>query len=277
MATQNDLAGYVGWVRGHFIDVDGVFGAQCWDQWSHYATNFLGVPAWPTYTNAGGTHPHSGYACNVFHNASRSGLTQWFDVVWPGEELHPGDVLFWEYGTAWYPWSHVATLLALMPNGMARCLTQNPGAVQVADLIMRGYIGALRPKKLHVGTVNINRTPAIPASKKHVIEEEPIMATYFEATANSSPLVEGDAGSSRIWAGEGREITSKDAQGRTFKAKYSNLWERSDDGTIRRLFVQEAAAIRAAYEAGGRKFPVAQVHGNAIEQMYLVERTEPKL
>lgn len=100
------------------------------------------------------------------------------------------------------------------------------------------------------------------------------MATYFEATANSTPLADG---TSRIWAGEGRKVQSKDASGRVFEATYSNLWERSDDGSIRRLFVGEAAAIRAAYEAAGRKFPVAQVHGNAIEQMYLVARPEPKL
>lgn len=33
----------------------------------------------PTYTNAGGTHRHQGYACNVHHNAAAAGRGQWFD------------------------------------------------------------------------------------------------------------------------------------------------------------------------------------------------------
>ncbi len=274
MASRADLEGYVGWVRGLFIDVDKVFGAQCWDQWSHYA-QWLGVPAWPTYSNAGGSSPHGGWACNVYHNARAAGLEQWFEILPASAIPRPGDVAFWEFGSAWYPGSHVATVLAVTHGGrMLRCLTQNPGAVQIADLIVDGLIGYLRPCALIVGDVDASRTPALTASQKTIMEEEPIMATYFEATANSTPLADG---TSRIWAGEGRKVRSQDAAGRVFEATYANLWERSDDGRIRRLFVDEAAAIRAAYEASGRKLPVAQVHGNAIEQMYLVARPEPAL
>lgn len=167
MATQTDLARYIAGVRNRYIDVDGVFGAQCWDQWSHYASAFLGVPSWPTYTNAGGTHPHGGYACNVYHNAARSGLTQWFEILGPGDTPRAGDVAFWEYGSAWYPWSHVATVLEVTHGGsMLRCLTQNPGAVQISDLVTRGIIGYLRPRALTIGSVDASRTPAISASQK---------------------------------------------------------------------------------------------------------------
>lgn len=93
------------------------------------------------------------------------------------------------------------------------------------------------------------------------------MAVYFRATSNSSPLKPGDAGSSRIWAGEDRVIDG---------VTYSGVWERSEDGTIRRLFAAEWAGIVAAYAASGRKVPVADVHGNVIEQMYLAKRSEPK-
>lgn len=166
MATQETLAAYVDSVRHKFIDVDGVFGAQCWDQWSHYATNFLGVPSWPTYTNAGGTGPHSGYACNVWHNFEGSGLSEWFVKVGPGEQMRAGDVPIWEYGTVWYPWSHIATLLEVRSNGMLRCLTQNPGAAQVADLIPRGLLGALRPRKLTVGDLDTGKTPTLTSQQK---------------------------------------------------------------------------------------------------------------
>jgi len=166
VATESDLAAYVQRVRGDYIDVDGVFGAQCWDQWSHYAM-WLGVPAWPTYTNAGGTWPHQGYACNVYHNARAAGLTKWFEILPAGVTPRPGDVAFWEYGSAWYPWSHVATVLAVTHGGrMLRCLTQNPGAVQIADLITSGIIGYLRPRALITGSVDSSRTPTLTASEK---------------------------------------------------------------------------------------------------------------
>lgn len=163
---SKDLNAYVYEYIGWAIDVDNAYGAQCWDQWSHYATNFLGVPSWPTYTNAGGTWPHGGYACNVYHNAAAAGLLAWFDVLPADADPRPGDVAFWEYGSAWYPWSHVATVLGMVRPGMLRCLTQNPGAVQVADLIMRGIIGYLRPKETIYYNGIPNRTPAIPASVK---------------------------------------------------------------------------------------------------------------
>lgn len=106
-------------------------------------------------------------------------------------------------------------------------------------------------------------TPSTPAKQ----EEDDIMAIYLEATQNSSPTKPGDSGSSRIWAGTDRVIAG---------AKYSGVWERSEDGTIRRLFAAEWEAIQAAYAAAGRPIPYATVHGNAIEQMYLVNRAEPK-
>lgn len=113
-------------------------------------------------------------------------------------------------------------------------------------------------------------TPAPEPEEDH----EDDMTLYFEATENSTPLTDG---TSRIWAGEGRKVKSRDAEGRVFEATYSGVWERSPDGSIRRLFAAEWPAIRAAIEASGRKVPIAQVHGNAIEQMYLVARTEPVL
>lgn len=269
MATQQDLANYVASVRSRLIDVDGVFGAQCWDQWSSYA-QWLGVPAGPTYTNAGGTSPHSGYACNVYHNARSAGLGQWFEILPASAIPHPGDVAFWEFGSAWYPLSHVATVLEPPSKGaLLRCLTQNPGHVQVADLIMRGIIGYLRPRGLTIGAVDISKTPTLTASQKQ--EDEDIMALYFEASANSSPIRTLPSGSpdpsaSRIWAGDGRVIDG---------TTYSGVWERSEDGSIRRLFKQEWEGIVSAYAAAGRRIPLARVHGNAIEQMYLVKRAEP--
>ncbi|MEV8338522.1 CHAP domain-containing protein [Leucobacter sp. NPDC077196] len=161
------LEQYIASVRSRFIDVDGWFGAQCWDQWSHYATNFIGVPALTTWADAGGSNPHSGYACNVHHNAHAAGLGRWFEILPASATPRAGDVAFWEYGSAWYPWSHVATVLNVVNGGrMLRCLTQNPGAVQIADLITNGIIGYLRPRILSVGAVDASKTPTLTNSQK---------------------------------------------------------------------------------------------------------------
>ena len=99
------------------------------------------------------------------------------------------------------------------------------------------------------------------------IEQEPIMAVYLRATGNSSPIDAKNPGSSRIWAGPNRLIDG---------ALYSDVWERSDDGSVRRLFPGEWAAIQAAYKTAGRIVPLADISGNELEKMYLVKRTEPK-
>ncbi len=161
------LEQYIASVRSRFIDVDGWFGAQCWDQWSHYATNFIGVPALTTWADAGGSNPHSGYACNVHHNAHAAGLGRWFEILPASASPRAGDVAFWEYGSAWYPWSHVATVLDVVQGGrMLRCLTQNPGAVQIADLITNGIIGYLRPRALNVGNVDTAKTNTLTLTQK---------------------------------------------------------------------------------------------------------------
>lgn len=193
--TKN-IEAYIATVRGQFIDVDGVFGAQCWDQFSHYAM-WLGVPAWPTYTSAGGTTPHGGYACNVHHNALSAGLTEWFEILPANITPRKGDVAFWEFGSAWYPWSHVATVLEVTHGGRTlRCLTQNPGAVQIADLITSGIIGYLRPRVPIAGTPNANKTPPVLASAKGRSKNS--MATLYVTTGNNKRP--GQGGNSPTYA-----------------------------------------------------------------------------
>lgn len=214
------LEQYVSRVRGQFIDADRAFGAQCWDQWSHYATSFLGVPAWPTYTNAGGTHPHPGWACNVYHNARASGLDRWFEILPASATPRAGDVAFWELGSVWFPLSHVATVLAPPgKGGLIRCLTQNPGAVQISDLIMRGIIGYLRPISLNVGNVDTNKTPALTApQKKEGSDMARFIGSYIggdkntPASKNQCVIYEPTSGFYTTWSGADQAYTNEMAR-----------------------------------------------------------------
>lgn len=241
------LSLYVASVRSLFIDVDGWFGAQCWDQWSHYATNFLGVPALTTWADAGGSSPHSGYACNVFHNARAAGLEQWFEILPADAAPQAGDVAFWEYGSAWYTTSHVATVLEVLAGGrLLRCLTQNPGAVQIADLITNGLIGYLRPRALVVGDLNSSKTPTLTNSEKEDSMSENIGA-YIVTDFSKLPAPEKrdcvifntDSGFYTAFSGVSQEYINE--QSRTYGVKRNfgriakDQWDRYDKPALDRL------------------------------------------
>lgn len=89
-------------------------------------------------------------------------------------------------------------------------------------------------------------------------QEEISMSTiYARATKNSTPVIPGDDGSSRIWAGDDRVI-----QG----VAYSGVWAiDTTTGTARRLTMAEWRIVQGAYAATDKPVPVADTHGNDLE------------
>lgn len=139
MSQWND---YLASVDGVGIDVDGNYGPQCWDLWSHYAMNMFGASMWATSTNSGGTYHRPGYACEIWHNFSGSPLGNWFTPVTGTPQR--GDVAIWEWGSAVGPMSHIA-LVVEDRGGSILCMTQNPGASHYGQLSKDGILGYLRP------------------------------------------------------------------------------------------------------------------------------------
>ena len=134
---------YLASVNGVGINVDGAWGNQCWDLWSHYAVNLLGVTYWRTGTNAGGGCPdHPGYTCGLWKTFDRSGLNQWFTPHTGTPQR--GDVAIWEWGSPVGPNSHVAIVVEDRGNNVY-CMTQNPGNSHYANLSKAGILGYLRP------------------------------------------------------------------------------------------------------------------------------------
>ena len=134
---------YLASVDGVAIDVDGSWGAQCWDLWSHYAVNLIGATYWNTGTNAGGGCPaHPGYTCGLWYGFDRSGLGQWFTPHTGTPQR--GDVAIWEWGSPVGPNSHVAIVVEDR-GGSVLCMTQNPGASHYGNLSKAGILGYLRP------------------------------------------------------------------------------------------------------------------------------------
>lgn len=133
-------------VNGKAIDLDGYYGAQCWDLWGHYATNLIGVaPARLTYTGAGGgCRQHPGYTCGVWYGFDRSGLNRWFTPVSASEPAKPGDVAIWDYGYPATPLSHIAVVVEDR-GGSVYTMTQNPGPSHYGQITKNGLLGYLRP------------------------------------------------------------------------------------------------------------------------------------
>lgn len=144
-------------VDGQLIDHDEVpvgMKYQCQDLWIDFAIKVVGVPKSMTPTWAGGASPHSGHACNVYHNAIAAGLGQYFTVLDADAEARPGDVAFWErFGI--YQGSHVAIVTEDLGTEL-RLMSQNASAgsspTGYVTLPKRTLLGYLRPRTLDLGT-----------------------------------------------------------------------------------------------------------------------------
>ena len=130
-------------VNGRSVEMDTSYGAQCWDLWSHYAVNMLGVTYGQTGTQAGGGCPqHYGYTCGIWKGFGGSRLNQWFTPHTGTPQR--GDVAIWDWGSPVGPNSHVAIVVEDR-GGSVYCMTQNPGAAHYAQLSKAGILGYLRP------------------------------------------------------------------------------------------------------------------------------------
>lgn len=140
---MSQFTDYLASVDGVALDVDGNYGPQCWDLWTHYATTLIGVdPWWLCGTNSGGGCPyHSGYTCGIWFGFG-SNLNPWFTQV--SGPPQRGDVAIWDYGSAPAPLSHVAIVVEDRGDSVLT-MTQNPGACHYGQISKSGILGYLRP------------------------------------------------------------------------------------------------------------------------------------
>ena len=132
--------------EGVTVDVDGMYGGQCWDLWSRYAQDVYGVPQADTNTT-------DGWACSVYTTkyGQSAALQAAFDKLPSSATPRKGDVAFWN-NPGWASLSnHVAIVLADQGANVL-CLSQNPGPTQRMSLTKTGIIGYLRPKEEDMAT-----------------------------------------------------------------------------------------------------------------------------
>ena len=111
---------------GKAYDIDGFYGAQCWDGYAKYCS-FLEVPATHCYP--------SGYVKSIWEERKKNGILKSFDEV---DVLQPGDVVVFKETPGWTPLSHVAMFDHDAGGGYGWFYGQNQG----------GYNGAFNTVKL---------------------------------------------------------------------------------------------------------------------------------
>jgi LysM repeat protein len=198
--------------NGRRIDVDGFPDAnvyQCWDLWSDYAQRVLGLEQPQTVTYAGEKGHHRGYACNVFHGASKAGLLKTFEQLSAAADAHLGDVAFWDKG-ARFPGSHVAIVVEDR-GATLLTLSQNPGAAQYVELPKVSLIGYLRPRA-DVGQGK--PSGQAPAVGEYIVRKGDTLGAIAKANRTTvAALVKanGIADPDKITTGQRLKLTGKQA------------------------------------------------------------------
>ena len=127
---------------GVCLDVDGYFGAQCWDSMAAYFINYTGHTLYTCGTGAAkGTIVDGCWQKNAGNE---------FTMIWDATQIQPGDIAVYSTGA----WGHIGMAMGYYNNGYFTLLGQNQGgapcegggaAGNIINLSTRDFIGAFRP------------------------------------------------------------------------------------------------------------------------------------
>lgn len=84
---------------GKKYDIDGAYGAQCWDYFAYFVQYFK-IPV-STYCSL------TGYVCDLWRLRNQYGYSTYFDYITDPAKLQPGDWVIWDKGSS-HPYSHIA-------------------------------------------------------------------------------------------------------------------------------------------------------------------------
>ena len=152
-------------VNGKTIDMDGAYGGQCWDLWSHYAQHVYGIPQADTNTV-------DGYAASVY--TARYGRSRALQNAFTKESANYtpvyGDVAFWKRSGM----NHVAIVVRDNGNGTLQTVSQNPNRAGYLNISKNGIIGYFHPRnsgnnndttarayRVNVDVLNVRSAPSI--------------------------------------------------------------------------------------------------------------------
>lgn len=129
-------------VLGKCIDVDGYYGAQCWDEMAAFWLNYVSRTLSTCGTGAAkGTIADGCWQKNAGDD---------FTMIWDKTQIQPGDIAVYSTGT----WGHIGMAMGYYNNGYFTLLGQNQGgapcpgggaAGNIINLSTRDFMGAFRP------------------------------------------------------------------------------------------------------------------------------------
>lgn len=124
--------------NGKAVDVDGYYGAQCWDLFAKYMQELGYQPI--------GCQP-SGYVHSIYDNRANNGILNYCDEV-PINRMEDGDIAIWGI-CSFAPYSHIAIFRLDNKNNTGVFFEQNNAGRMYANQANEKYsglIGAFRPK-----------------------------------------------------------------------------------------------------------------------------------
>lgn len=141
---------------GKAYDIDGFYGAQCWDGYAKYCQH-LDVPICHCQP--------SGFVKSIWEMRKTNGILKSFDEV---DVLQPGDVVVFKEYAGWTPLSHIAMFDHDAGSGYGWFYGQNQGGLNGAFNLVKlpysaTYKTAFRPKVL-------DKKPVESSDKKETVK-----------------------------------------------------------------------------------------------------------
>ena len=148
-------------VLGRAFNIDGAYGAQCWDGYAHYC-RYLGYP----FANC----TKSGYVKDIWNNRRTNGMLNNFTEV---TLMQPGDIAVFKEVAGVTPYSHIAIFDHDAGGGYGWFLGQNQGGANGAyNLVKLPYSAtfdtAFRPKCF----VQVTQ-PSVPTAGSDILNSIP--------------------------------------------------------------------------------------------------------
>lgn len=135
---------WVDQTKNRFWDMDGAYGAQCWDLWAKYSMDMYGMSIQDCITP-------TGYAGGLYTSYPVSARCEQVYERIPASGYSPvaGDVAIWGYGT-YTPYTHVAIVAGNegVKNNSIYIITQNPDASALKWFPIDGLLGYLHPRTM---------------------------------------------------------------------------------------------------------------------------------
>lgn len=138
------LTQWIQQTQGRYWDMDGAYGAQCWDLWAKYSMDMYGMSVQDCITP-------TGYAGGLYTSYPVSARCEQVYKRIPASGYSPvaGDVAIWGYGT-YTPYTHAAIVAGNegVKNNSIYIITQNPDASALKWFPIDGLLGYLHPRTM---------------------------------------------------------------------------------------------------------------------------------